>query len=107
MHFSPGGQLSAVRVREAATKTAPQRFHTLRFAHLYLLTCRRRGFRSAARRISEADRFTRTRFTTWRQRRDAMPTVPFADPPLGSFAFHTSLPVSAFIANTQPRFVAT
>src|SRR3954470_4692818 len=105
MQVSPAGQLSAVRVREAATNTAPHRSQLLRVTHLKRLI-RRCGCLRRSRRISRFERFTRTRLVTCRQRLVATPTVPFAEPPLGSCAFHTSAPVSAFIANTQPRFVA-
>src|SRR3954447_1998777 len=39
--------------------------------------------------------------------RSATVALPLTPPPDGSWPFHTSLPVSAFAANTQPRVVAT
>ena len=43
-----------------------------------------------------------TRFFT-RTARCATPAELFTLPPYGTFLFHTSLPVSAFTAKTQPR----
>ena len=40
-------------------------------------------------------------------RRVATPADPFTWPPYGTFLFHTSFPVSALTANTQPRVLAT
>src|SRR4051812_44770633 len=106
MHFSPFGQPSACCVRVTATNTAPQRTQRRRLTHFQRRTCRP-GWRRRSRRISRLERRTRTRRVTLRQRRVATPTVPFAPPPFGTFAFHTSLPVSAFREYTQPRLVAT
>ena len=39
--------------------------------------------------------------------RFARVTELFTPPPYGTFRFHTSLPVSALTANTQPRVLAT
>src|SRR3954447_18459909 len=48
-HFSPGGQLSAARVRDAATKTVPRRTGTCRVTHTqrYLAFRRRLAFERA------------------------------------------------------------
>src|SRR4051794_13260660 len=120
-HFSPGGQLSAARVRDAATNTVPRETGTCRVTQTQRYFAFRRCLRLAFERAECAPffkwclrrdffltctfRLTRTRFVTVVVR-SAIATVPLAEPPRGIFCFQTSLPVSAFIAKTHPRLVA-
>src|SRR3954462_9501020 len=102
MHGSPAGHLSDFCVRVTVTKTVPAfcgaaDFRALRrFFFRGLLCARCRCFFAF---------FFFFAFGTG-SRRCATATELFTPPPYGSCAFHTSLPVSAFTANTPPPVLA-